>query len=164
MSIQTPFQRLFASTAHVTTTAADTRAAEGTGMRLSWPELTLDVPFRSAASTSGQLLPLTNAVATLDHNVLCCLFSLSTAQRRGLWLALLSTGLAVSAYVSYACVWPLVAEGVYAYVGDTWLTPSMPSVSTAVTKTGGGGDDATDAAVSPQADSCLLYTSDAADE
>jgi len=153
MSIQTPFQRLFASTAHVTTTAADTRAAEGTGMRLSWPELTLDVPFRSAASTSGQLLPLTNAVATLDHNVLCCLFSLSTAQRRGLWLALLSTGLVVSAYVSYACVWPLVAEGVYAYVGDTWLTPSMPSVSTAVTKTGGGGDDATDAAVSPPADS-----------
>ena len=153
MSIQTPIQRLFASTARVTTTAADTHAAEGTGLRLSWPELTLDVPFRSTASTSGQLLPLTNAVATLDHSVLCCLFSLSTAQRRGLWLALLSTGLVVSAYVSYACVWPRVTQGVHAYVGDAWLAPSMPSVSTAVTRTGGsGGDGATDAAAAPQAD------------
>jgi hypothetical protein len=157
MSVQTPFQRLFASTAHVTTTATDTHAAEGTGLRLSWPELTLDAPFRNAASTSGQLLPLTNAVATLDHSVLCCLFSLSTAQRRGLWLALLSTGLAVSAYVSYACVWPRVKQGVDAYVWDTWLAPSMPSVSTAVTRTG-GGDGATDAAASsppppPPADS-----------
>ena len=147
MSAQTPFQRLFASTARVTTTATDTHAAEGTGLRLSWPELTLDVPFRSAVSTSGQLLPLTNAIATLDHGVICCLFSLSTTQRRGLWLALLSTGLVVSAYVGYVCVWPRVTQGVDAYAGNAWWVPSIPSVFTVVTRAGGsGGDGATDAA------------------
>ena len=59
--------------------------------------------------------------------------------------------------MSYACVWPRVTQGVHAYVWDAWWVPSIPSVSTAVTRTG-GGDGATDAAASsppppPPADS-----------
>ena len=130
MSIShTPFQRLFASTSHVTTTAA---AAANTcvttaGVQFSWPELTLEGPFANAST--GRLQPLTDAVATLDHNILRCLFSLSTAQRRGLWLALLSTGVVVSAYVGYVCVWPCVKQGVDTYVWDTYLALSIPSVA-----------------------------------
>ena len=142
MSIShTPFQRLFASTSHVTTTAA---AAANTcvttaGVQFSWPELTLEGPFANAST--GRLQPLTDAVATLDHNILRCLFSLSTAQRRGLWLALLSTGVVVSAYVGYVCVWPCVKQGVDTYVWDTYLALSIPSVARKTTA--GAADPAT---------------------
>lgn len=122
MSTQTPFQRLFASTSAVTataTTAADSNASSS-GLRLSWPELTLDVPF-GHASSSDRLHPLTNAVATLDHNVLRCLFSLSTSQRRTLWVALLSTGVIAGAYISYAFIWPSVKQAVGTCVWDACI-------------------------------------------
>ena len=159
MSIQTPFQRLFTSTAHMTATAADTNATEGTGVRFSWPELTLDAPFRHVAettSTSGPLQAITNAVAFLDYSVIGCLVSLNTTQRRGLWVVLLSTGLVVSAYLSYACVWPLVKHGTRTYVGNVpWMTPHMFRHGGDGNGEGEGGGEAasaTDATTAPPSD------------
>lgn len=118
MSIQTPFQRLFASTGLTTATANHVTNSNAAmeGLWVSWPELNLSGTFANVnALPYVCIYPFTKAIASLDRGVLRCLFSLSTNQRRGLWVTLFSTGLFASVYMGYAYVWPCLIRGVDTY-------------------------------------------------
>lgn len=137
-----PFHRLLASTASITSTAAivdrttaSDLAVSTTGLQFSWPELTLEIPC-TAVTSSNYLQLVTNAVASLDLKILRCLFSLSTSQRRGMWVALLTTGLVGGAYASYTVIWPYVKPHVDTCVWDMYLAPrfSMGETSADTTK------------------------------